>query len=499
MLLGMTTFFVALFYMVNFPGKSVSGFTWLMMSAAVSIFGAVLVWTVIIATVTYMVVPPPDSGHASALFRSPLRPLLSFQREGLDGGAAGPPISILVCLFLTLYAAFNLILARLWSRPGLLDIFATIGAHTLGFAAAQTVATIGETESFGASPLSYFGFCILATIVLCGLVTITTKIRQRTMDNWGISEKSLEEDEEVTALDEDGKAVMSDVEKKEHWAHICEHSENEFVAFAVGLVLTLGTQFAITGELPGWHGNPYNHTTQETGLMFVASSVYAIMLVVCIASAAHMAGHDWHRTFHMASDNISFAFGWCFLFSCRSLYWNSTDDRGFFKGDQMTARIIQAIVLSFFTFTVILLLKGAGDRGWLTSDSVRLLMGSFGLMLGLSWEGAFVQALEVVSASGGGSPDSLIMKSDILVLSVCAVILPAWALFILPNAKEAEEAMHGGHSHGDEHEGHGHDGHGEKDNATIVLGSMHGDAHKDGEAAEPGHGSMHGKDDSASS
>jgi len=261
------------------------------------------------------------------------------------------------------------------------------------------------------------------------------------MDNWGMSGKSLEEDEEVTALDEDGKAEMSDVEKKEHWAHICEHSENEFVAFAVGLVLTLCIQYTITGELPYFHGNPYNHTSQETSLMFAASLVFAFGLLLCIRmEQGHTIGH---RTFHMLEANMSFSFGWCFLFSCRCLYWGSTDDYGFFKGDQMTARVIQAITLSLVTFIVIVLLKGSGDRGWLTAPSVKLLMASFGLMLGLSWEGAFGQALEVVAEAGENAGGKLsTCGSDLLGLTVCVIVLPAWAFFILPNAKEGVENLH---------------------------------------------------------
>ncbi|CAK0820619.1 unnamed protein product, partial [Prorocentrum cordatum] len=76
-----------------------------------------------------------------------------------------------------------------------------------------------------------------------------------------------------------------------------------------------------------------------------------------------------------------------------------------------------------------------GEDG--VSNGLRELLRVFGLLMGLSWEACFVTAVEDISEGHTKHQRTFIISGITLALGL--VVVPAWALYILPKVLEAEE------------------------------------------------------------
>lgn len=76
-----------------------------------------------------------------------------------------------------------------------------------------------------------------------------------------------------------------------------------------------------------------------------------------------------------------------------------------------------------------------GENG--VSKGLRELLRVFGLLMGLSWEACFVTAVEDISEGHSQHQRTFIVSG--ITLGLGMVVVPAWALYILPKVLEAEE------------------------------------------------------------
>lgn len=118
----------------------------------------------------------------------------------------------------------------------------------------------------------------------------------------------------------------------------------------------------------------------------------------------------------------------------------------------MTGRMLQALAFSFFVFAAIFIVEFFAERifGVSIEESVSLrqLVRAFGMVLGLSWEGAFSEATMALSRNFEVPAHRIAMEEG-LGMFICVVVLPAWGMYVLP---VAHACNHGTHKH--EHDEH---------------------------------------------
>merc|ERR1711924_66209 len=97
-----------------------------------------------------------------------------------------------------------------------------------------------------------------------------------------------------------------------------------------------------------------------------------------------------------------------------------------------------AIVFSVIVFACILGLDKVADSVEREDFefALRSLLKTCSLLMGLSWEACFNQGVHAVGLKYHGSTQTLVIV--MLSVTTCAVVLPAWAFYILPHAVRGE-------------------------------------------------------------
>merc|ERR1719207_1949 len=101
----------------------------------------------------------------------------------------------------------------------------------------------------------------------------------------------------------------------------------------------------------------------------------------------------------------------------------------------MQARLIMAIAFSVLVFSFIFIFDFIADHIEVQS-SVRALIGTMALLLGLAWEAVFTLSIESISGHYIEYPAQYIWVELGLTLILCGVVLPAWVMYFLPKAEE---------------------------------------------------------------
>ncbi|CAK0816694.1 unnamed protein product [Prorocentrum cordatum] len=134
----------------------------------------------------------------------------------------------------------------------------------------------------------------------------------------------------------------------------------------------------------------------------------------------------------------SMAMGWCVLFWGQWLFWAGTGGHGVGTGSRMSARMLMAMVFSMACFMAIRIVDFFADRASKsTQKGLRQLLSTFGIVMGLTWEACFTEAIDGITADYDGSYKTVLDFG--ITFSLCAVVLPAWAMYILPKVLEDEE------------------------------------------------------------
>eukprot|EP00929_Paragymnodinium_shiwhaense_P012737 TRINITY_DN12044_c0_g1_i2.p1 TRINITY_DN12044_c0_g1~~TRINITY_DN12044_c0_g1_i2.p1 ORF type:complete len:164 (-),score=15.19 TRINITY_DN12044_c0_g1_i2:84-575(-) len=160
--------------------------------------------------------------------------------------------------------------------------------------------------------------------------------------------------------------------------------------------------------------------------------------------------------------------GWCLLYVGYWTFYQASGDQDRVGGG-MTMRILMALIFSAVTFAAIIILDRLADGSSpRVAKCYRHLLIVFSLLMGLSWEAAFAYAVEGISGviitpeTDAGICTSALMNA-LLSTTLSAVVLPAWAWYILVNTSECQKE-HGEH-HGDS--AHKHAEHGEDEKVAA--------------------------------
>jgi hypothetical protein len=295
---------------------------------------------------------------------------------------------VIVCMFIrAMNARLNMLFVRI------------LGAHLVGFAAAEAFGTVQQEIPFGNNmfyDLCLAGICLIFLIVL-EVVFLTFAL--------GGSEELDEHREEFS---------------------------DDFFGFSVGFLLAQFAKMTVLGHLTPIHGQPKEHSKKEVGLLglWMAAALVALVTASMIKekNSARNSSKFAQRWSGLAQQLCLFFFAWIGMFATQWTWFLE------FPGHTISfGRMVLALLGSIVAMGAIYVLDGLVDLG--APKSLRTIINGFAVLIGLLWEQAFHEAIHSLS-SGFVYPETC---NTIMTVGIIILVLPAWRFYILPRASEDVE------------------------------------------------------------
>eukprot|EP00927_Polykrikos_kofoidii_P067467 TRINITY_DN6295_c0_g1_i2.p1 TRINITY_DN6295_c0_g1~~TRINITY_DN6295_c0_g1_i2.p1 ORF type:complete len:679 (+),score=95.37 TRINITY_DN6295_c0_g1_i2:295-2037(+) len=390
MLLGTVGWVMSLFYFVNWPDADIRQATWDMLSTMVCIFCAVLLFSVTKDTMVAFAGEHVGDHHSPPDAKTIA---LSMVRFG-------------VC-FLSLQALFLRYKHNSWK----LKYTTSLGSHVVGFAAIDLFGSILQAPAFSESLATC---CVVTGFLILVLVIIYFPMH----------------------------AVRVRMGERQEFIDECGEAEIESFGLCLGLLVSMLIRFSISGYLPPVHGSPRGKSFLMDAKLFGASMLLGVALVLVSIKRSRMppaSNLTLAKTMHALQETISMATGWCMLFTGYWVFYSTTADAGIGSGGSMEMRVFMTLVFSAICFLSMLMVDAMADRvDEHFEKGLRALLNSFALLMGLSWEATFAEAVESVGSTFEDIKTRTVVSVTITV-GLCAVVLPAWALYILPCTSDCKE------------------------------------------------------------
>eukprot|EP00747_Dinoflagellata_sp_TGD_P103081 gnl/TRDRNA2_/TRDRNA2_168855_c0_seq2.p1 gnl/TRDRNA2_/TRDRNA2_168855_c0~~gnl/TRDRNA2_/TRDRNA2_168855_c0_seq2.p1 ORF type:complete len:360 (-),score=33.84 gnl/TRDRNA2_/TRDRNA2_168855_c0_seq2:578-1519(-) len=237
------------------------------------------------------------------------------------------------------------------------------------------------------------------------------------------------------------KRLLPDEKGVDEWEEQQSESSDEMAFITTGMLLSLVVRFIITGHLPPTHGAPRNKTSREVALLLAASGLLFVLLVL-VSRLLHRLGPSEviRRSAVICQGTLAMTLGWCLVSWAQWTFWYATDGKGMGESDKMAARIFIAVSDSVIAVVGICTIEFCRSRIGIEPSTHKAVRHLLGLLLGLSWEGAFAQAEEGIGDKfqDGGHH---VLAVVALTLLMCSVVLPAWAFYILPRSQSDEDEL----------------------------------------------------------
>jgi len=456
-LFGGVTMVMAAFYLTSYHDKDIVDATWLVISNAVSLFCAVLLFLAFreaIALATdgediqdrRLGAAAGGFGYCWAGGYDAIETVYEINDDGrrleyalehrrLAQIPTQKTLTVDSLCFIFVFFAWEMVLFTARKKGGTLAGLGLIAAHCMGFSTLYAFGNMQQCEPFRNNPGMAMIVVILAFTAVVLICSICNLVRRRMIHYLGCHDSHAH-----------------------NWAHQCEHTEREALAFAVSFCLAQVFKYISIGDLAPLHDVPKSRLGEDAlkEFLFVAG------LSICVISAgviehgiaehhgheeleAHKHGHEMTRLqlmAHMVKDTLAFTCGWSLLTLIKVGFWSATDDKGLLgEGDVMTSHLVVVFISSAITFTIFFMIDGAADRiHGRFSRGLRSLGKAFMLLLGLAWEGAFWEGAHSMSVGMGfeqRQPRMLVVI--VLSLIFCGIVMPAWIIYIVPHTVEIEE------------------------------------------------------------
>jgi len=398
-LMVMVVLVTALFYLVHHSHGGIRGATWMTLNMTISIFAAVLIY-----------------GSLLELLRE------LFEIQTMTG-----MLLLLFALFVVLLCCMQGLLYAMakYANESSSEAVCVIWAHIAGFAAMYCGAGMQAIPAISENGFMLVGHFVVMTGVLLAVILIASRLRK-------------------AAAMADG--ILTDEE--EAWMDYVEEVENDVVSLCVGFCAMQITRYIICeGEL-----QPYEPKEGPEAII-TQTKANLLLLVSVVAGAVNFASTKYvtravsegeHsplqlRLLKLFQATAATALAWSLLFWGEWQVYISGFDGG---GSRIEACIVTALVLTVVALVVVLLLDAIAGFVLHTRSSqrgLRSLLLSMGLMVGFTWERAFDLGLEHLSVTHGGAWAGVLKHVTPWVM--VGIVVPAWAWYILPKAKEAEEAL----------------------------------------------------------
>jgi len=383
-LLGMTASIQLLFYLTNCRMVLVRIMTWRMVSAAISIYAAILVFNV---------------AHEMLMW-------------------IGDTDSVPCVKLVVVWIVSQLLMFHVKDDPLSSTAVAVLWGHTTGFFAIADFGHIQE-HRFHDSPMQSMGVVGIATGLIVVLCFVTRLLR-----NW-------------VALAGDG--VVDEVE--ELWMERCEDYEDDVITMTMGFLISQVLRFQASGKLVGHEEEPEGGTPQQIFGLCVWGICFAVCLLVFtgIRAKVDASTHNKNvkRVIGIANNFLGMTAAWTLLFGLR---WQYIEPWAARFGSAIPAKLLLALMTSLGAVGVILglniMTKCLDDEHDPSPRTLRAITGAVGLMVGLSWETTFAASIEGLAEGGFAHP--LLIKVGLSTF-LFIVIFPSWEYYILPKTERRLE------------------------------------------------------------
>lgn len=235
------------------------------------------------------------------------------------------------------------------------------------------------------------------------------------------------------------------------WESFIEESaavEDEATALTTGLLLSMVIRQVLVGRFVHLHSVPRHSESFRLWLM-AASCILLATLVV--ASRVLFEKHaskkmrpEVERLIDLMVQTMSMTMGFLFRFVGKCMffsYFNGGDDGSYVLQSKMEESSALALTFSAIVLFLVRVVDYLADHLSKTlGGGFRQLNFTFALLMGLAWEETFEEA--IISIAGVHPvPQSTFMYGGFS-LGVDVLVLPAWALYILPQVKGTKATHH---------------------------------------------------------
>lgn len=440
MLMGFVAFIMALFYLVNWHDEDIRQYTWVVISVTVSIFVAVLTYSAFRQAVEFFLTDAIVMEFVSFLLLWVLTQSLLFVFKDVNdvGAPEGDAQPLTAASDRTAseeggggkHAAEAPDKESGHDTPNVpLKAFGQLMAHITGFAAIQC---FGDMQLKPHSPFASSWLTSALMLPVFGLVAYVLIFTSQFTRKVFIS----------------STGDMKEDKNEELWREQCRETEDDAVGLCFSSITCVVFRYAITGVLPTAHGSVEGRQGLEVAKLFLAGTlVLAVLIGVTYKINQRNAGIEAEQPENMNDLNVTTYFhverflhclqicagltmSWCYYFATQ---W------GFFvflQSDNLkgvAGKLLQAVLVSFGCTLVIFVLDVVGDGSDSCKKALKGLITSLGLLVGISWEGAFAMGVEEIAVNWETKGHQLAVKI-FLALSLVMIVLPAWRLFILPKS-----------------------------------------------------------------
>lgn len=464
-LFGGVLMIMGVFYLINWKDEDIVSATWLVMSNAISLFCAVLLFLAFREAVALMTdgddiqdrrlgaAGDANWGQCWSSDSGQRRLSNIFGSRRLAGVPTQTTLSVDAGCFVFVFVCWEITLFLIRKRQELLAALGLIAGHCIGFSTLYAFGNMQQCEPFRDSPGRSLAVAVIALAGFLLACFVADLVRTR------------------LAPAHDGH-----VDRDTHnWLHQCKHTEREALAFGISFLLAQVLEFCATEDIAPLHAVPKGKSLADARLhvCFVVGLSVLVMLIGYVENgvAAHHGheeltaqckaghakhGHEMTRTqlfLHMLKDTVGFTIGWTLLVLIKIIFWSTTDDNGVIgDGDIMTSHTVVVIISSAVTFATFFCIDFAADRiHGNFARGLRALGKAYMLLLGLAWEGAFWEGAHSIAVGMNLDHRSKRMLSVIgISLAFCGLVMPAWILYIVPRTIE----MHDGELHVKDYDDH---------------------------------------------
>jgi hypothetical protein len=433
-LVGIVILITCTFYLINSGDPYLQGMTWRTLSESIGYFIGILLFFSNKDLATYVI-----DGEEG------------FTQEDKDSDGSAPESVVVYRALKRMLVNYVTVMGLLYlvkKKATLLNSIGVIGAHVIAFSSADFFGLLQESPPFNESTSNALLVAPLVFVLGMCLRFIGDRARKKVHEHSGGS--AAEEDPPShDAVDVDHE----EAEAAKVYVHQCAHTEDEFMAFTCGLLISQVCRYRITGKLPPMYG--YKKTikfelVQIKALLGCAVAFGIIEVLLGTLRRTREAG-ELKAMLATLQAIFSMSMAWCLHFWSEWLYYYMADVSGALDiGMKMVGKVYMALIFTPFSFTAIVLGDKIADK-FPALEGLRAMNEGFVMLIGLAWEKTFMQAMSCIEVRGTAKEDAL-MKAGIS-YGIVAFVVPAWALFILPRSVKFM------HEHEHEHEDQEHGGH----------------------------------------
>lgn len=447
MLLGGITFIMMLFYLVNDPDQDMRYYSWSVISATLSIFAAVLIFSGINHLLHEYVLPHSET-RALRFLWTVVSMLVYFML--LQLGTAYESGAFSDVPEHKGKEDLEEIEHRIECRT---KCWATIFAHMTGFASIHCGTVLQHFPGIADSPAASFVAAPIMFLWCVGLNWCARRLRERAKRARGPGEAKYKYQQVPQVPVDQVDAGKWEEWTNELWNEYVIDAEHDSAGLSVSFMVVQACRYTFSGHLPEefkpasqgvLHTSDYETKLTSFSLVFV---LLTVVLVVVKAKAFKgpppppgTVVSFLRRCLLLLQISLAMAFAWTLLFSARWEISRFSEYVG--PSTALASRMVLALGISFFAAVMTRILDCIADldaTGDKADEALGHIISSLGILVGFSWEQSFDGGVEVLAARTS-SPQ---LAQVGLAVAVVLLILPAWRRHILSKVITLEKQREG--------------------------------------------------------